>query len=240
VRVEWPPSTTGTGNPTAGTVTVDEVIGLRQELDIRPVVGATYTPFRVAIIGASGQLEAAAGNPTDCVRVDGTAGPCGSGAPVVGFVDGEVPQGTIDGTNTTFSLASAPNPPSSLHLFRNGLLLKQGLDYTLSDRTIQFTASATPQPGDVLTASYRTDESLTAMFGFVDGETPAGTIDGINTTFTLAAIPNPASSLQLFRNGLLQRPGVDYTLSGATITFAAPSIPQPGDVLLAWYRTSGN
>jgi hypothetical protein len=71
---------------------------------------------------------------------------------------------------------------------------------------------------------------------FHDLETPGGALDGNNATFTLAEAPSPAASLLLFRNGLLQKPGGDYTLSGATITFAAGSVPQPGDLLAASYR----
>lgn len=240
VRVQWPPSTTSSGSPATGQITVDDVAGLRQELDIRPVMGATYSPFRVAVIGASGQLEAAAGDPGDCVRVDGTAGPCGLAASSTGFVDSEVPSGTIDGTNATFTLTATPNPASSLQLFRNGLLLKQGLDYSLSGNVIQFVSTAVPQPGDTLLAHYRKDATATAIYGFVDAETPQGAIDGVNARFTLSSAPNPGGSLQLYRNGLLQRAGVDYTLSGNTVTFLAGALPQPGDTLVAWYRVAGN
>lgn len=67
------------------------------------------------------------------------------------------------------------------------------------------------------------------------GEIPGGTIDGNNTTFTLATAPNPAASLQIFRNGISQTPSTDYTLSGSTITFAVA--PAAGDILAAMYRT---
>jgi len=73
---------------------------------------------------------------------------------------------------------------------------------------------------------------------FVDLETPAGTMDGVNASFTLSLAPNPAASLLLFRNGLLQQASGDYTLSGSTVTFQAGSVPQPGDLLLASYRVS--
>lgn len=72
---------------------------------------------------------------------------------------------------------------------------------------------------------------------FVDGETPAGTIDGVNDTFTLTESPSPAASLQLYRNGILQAPGgSDFTLTGDTIVFEAASIPQTGDSLDAFFR----
>lgn len=65
--------------------------------------------------------------------------------------------------------------------------------------------------------------------------TPVGTVDGANAVFTLTQAPSPAASLQLFRNGVLQRPdGVDYTLASSTITYiTAPSV---GDTHVAWYR----
>lgn len=70
---------------------------------------------------------------------------------------------------------------------------------------------------------------------FVDNETPSGTIDGANVTFTLAHAPNPASSLQLILNGAYQTAvGADYTLSTLTITFN--SAPVNGSVLRAFYR----
>lgn len=48
-------------------------------------------------------------------------------------------------------------------------------------------------------------------------ETPNGLLNGSNTTFTLAHIPISGTE-SFFRNGVLQDPGTDYNLSGATIT----------------------
>jgi hypothetical protein len=61
-------------------------------------------------------------------------------------------------------------------------------------------------------------------------------MNGSNASFTLSLTPNPAASLMLFRNGLLQRAGVDFTLTGASLSFQAGSVPQPGDLLQASYR----
>jgi hypothetical protein len=90
-------------------------------------------------------------------------------------------------------------------------------------------------PGDCV----KVDGSSGACGGgatFVDLETPAGTVDGFNATFTVVSSPAPASSLLLFRNGVLQKPGFDFTLSGFTITFLTASVPLPGDTVLASYR----
>lgn len=66
-------------------------------------------------------------------------------------------------------------------------------------------------------------------------EAPAGTIDGVNLTFTLAHAP---VGMILSLNGLIQNPGAgnDYTLSGSAITFNALNTPRPGDIILATYR----
>lgn len=69
---------------------------------------------------------------------------------------------------------------------------------------------------------------------FADGETPAGAINGVNVTFTLAFSPSPALSLELFENGLVQKQGGDYTLAGNTITFT--NAPPNGTILVCWYR----
>ncbi len=71
---------------------------------------------------------------------------------------------------------------------------------------------------------------------FIDQEVPTGPTDGANVTFTLSSTPSPAASLYLTRNGLTQKRGYDYTLSGTTITFVPLSVPSSGDTLLASYR----
>jgi len=61
-----------------------------------------------------------------------------------------------------------------------------------------------------------------AASNYIIRETPTGTIDGSNTAFTLASAPSPTNTEAVFLNGILQEPGAgnDYTISGATITFA--------------------
>jgi uncharacterized protein YoxC len=150
------------------------------------------------------------------------------------FADDETPAGAINGVNTVFSLANTPAPAMSLTLFRNGLELAQGIDYTLNGSAITFSANALPKTGDIVLAYYRTPGTGSAT-NFADNETPGGAINGVNLTFTLASAPNPASSLRLFRNGLLMDPGGDYTLSGSSITITSTA-PQTGDSLAAYYR----
>ncbi len=72
---------------------------------------------------------------------------------------------------------------------------------------------------------------------FSDAETPAGAQDGTNQTFTLAHTPASGSMPLVILNGVVQKWGADYTLTGKTITFSARlSAPQQADVLQVWYR----
>lgn len=70
---------------------------------------------------------------------------------------------------------------------------------------------------------------------FVDKETPAGSINGSNVTFTLANTP-VAGSEHIYLNGVLQAVGAgnDYTISGDTITML--TAPLSGERILVSYR----
>lgn len=74
-----------------------------------------------------------------------------------------------------------------------------------------------------------------APAGFVDRETPSGTVNGSNVTFTLANTPLSGSE-HVYLNGVLQEPGAgnDYTISTTTITYL--TAPLTGDKIRVSYR----
>ncbi len=79
----------------------------------------------------------------------------GSGAATI-FTDSEMPGGAVNGVNLNFALASAPNPAASLKLYKNGVLLSQGGDYSISGSSVTFASTASaPVTGDSLLATYR-------------------------------------------------------------------------------------
>jgi hypothetical protein len=223
----------GTVGILSSTITIRDVVGLTNALALRPVMGTAFAESRAAIVNSLGGIDGAAGTLSDCVHVDGTSGSCGA-ASVVAFVDSEVPAGNVDGTNTLFTLTPAPFPRSSVAVWRDGLFLTPGVNFTVSGSALTFAGSATPQIGDIILASYRT--AAVSGVNFSDAETPGGTVNGTNATFTLANIPNPAASLTLYRNGLHLEAVADYTLSGSTITFVTGQLPQTSDILLCSYR----
>ncbi|MGI9071144.1 MAG: hypothetical protein ACR2JB_07455 [Bryobacteraceae bacterium] len=115
--------------------------------------------------------------------------------------------------------------------------------------TVSGIGTAVTTQGNTLTTLDNTVTSLGAQIDsitagsttavFADGETPSGAMDGNNGTFALAAAPAPAASLQLYRNGLQQMSGVDFTLAGSTITFLNSNVPKASDIVQAFYRVPG-
>jgi hypothetical protein len=143
--------------PVTSPIQISDVMGLENTLSLTAMKGVGFVLGRAAVINSSGQIDGAAGNLSDCVRVDGSSGPCGSsgGGVLPSFSDGEVPGGSINGTNTSFTLANQPSPAASLELYLNGLRLDPGTDFVLMGQAVTFLTASTPQPGDLLLASYR-------------------------------------------------------------------------------------
>jgi hypothetical protein len=93
-------------------------------------------------------------------------------------------------------------------------------------------AAGTWDPGSTATPTGLTTSN------FVTRETPSGTINGSNVTFTLANTPVSGTE-SLFMNGMLLEPGAgnDYTISGATITMLSAPLSSPTpDKLRASYQ----
>lgn len=70
------------------------------------------------------------------------------------FVDKEIPSGSINGSNTAFTLANSPVVGSE-HVYLNGILQESGAgnDYTISGTSI--TMATAPLTGEKLRVSYR-------------------------------------------------------------------------------------
>ncbi|MGB8842011.1 MAG: hypothetical protein WCC64_13195 [Aliidongia sp.] len=62
----------------------------------------------------------------------------------VNWINNETPGGIINGTQQIFTLAFTPNPTSSVMLMKNGVVLTQGIDFTLNGQTMAL--SVAPQP----------------------------------------------------------------------------------------------
>jgi len=208
-------------SPVISPIQIGDVTGLANELALRPMEGVGFAVSRAAVINQAGQIDGATGLLTDCVRVDGSSGACGGGGGnSFTYVDSENPSGTIDGVSTTFLLAFTPSPPSSLSVFRNGLRLTPGLDYSLLGNAISFFGAATPIPGDTLNASYRyasaSDPNSSFAAPQVICSSLGNTTSGTTPTF-LGTCTIPAGILE---SGDRIEAQFQYTHAGTTNGFA--------------------
>lgn len=72
---------------------------------------------------------------------------------VIKTITQETPSGTINGSNTAFTLAHTPSASATVLLFLDGVLMLQGTDYTISGASITATG-ITPATGQSLRAYY--------------------------------------------------------------------------------------
>lgn len=223
-------STGGGGGGTTGTVQISQVVGLSSDLN---AINTSLSTFN----SVTQSLNLLISNLSNTVNsLSTTVGNLAGGSTAANFVDAETPAGSINGTNLGFTLANVPSLPTDVVLYKNGVVLLYGVDYTVSGSTITFSTGEAPQTADELVAYYRIAGTGTPS-SFIDDETPAGIVNGTNLNFTLANSPAPTGSLKLFKNGELLELNVDYTLQGQFITFASTAVaPATGDELVAYYR----
>lgn len=163
------------------------------------------------------------------------------------IVQNEVPSGSINGSNTAFTIASAFTP-GSLSVYLNGQRLKSGAgnDYTENSSLTGFTMLYAPATGDVLLVDYTVGSSV-IMQGVdyrINQETPTGSVNGSNTAFTTAR-GYVSGSLEVYVNGILQAPTTHVTeVSQTAGTFTLDVAPATGDIVRVTYlyavSTGGN
>jgi hypothetical protein len=151
-------------------------------------------------------------------------------APTDGYVTNggyTVVQYQITGSSTWTALGNVD--PSTTAAYIPGA--SDGTSYT--PRVAFVSAQGIQSPWTTLSPVVASGGSLNLRL--IYNETPGGTIDGTNVTFTLANPPSPANSLKLFLNQGQLVYGVDYTVSTSTITLVN-AIPNTGDTIIADYR----
>lgn len=141
--------------------------------------------------------------------------------------------GTLDTTSITFIQLPGPSDiVAGSGLSRTG----QTLDVNVDGSTLEI-SSDTLRVKDAGITAAKLAQTYIQVSKYIARETPSGSVNGSNTSFTLANTP-VAGSEMVFLNGILQEPGAgnDYTISGATITYLAA--PATGDRLRVTYLAS--
>lgn len=305
-------------------IPVSDVANLSNLLAAKPNIGTSYTPGSAAIIDSSGNIGSVAGNPTNCVLVNGTSAPCASVSLPIQITDVTNLSATLSTLGTEYSTlnSTVSTQGTSISTLQGSVgtlgttVTSQGTSLTTLTNTVTsqgtslsnigstvssqgtslstlnttvpalsatvttmgtnlstLTATVSTLPvkgvgitsgrtafidssGNLNTISGNASDCVhvdgstgscgggsggsSVSVSFIDSETPAGTVNGANATFTLAQTPSPATSLEVFRNGILQQVGSDFSLGGNTVTFLTGAVPQTSDTLLAYYRVNGS
>lgn len=208
--------------PVISPVQIGDVVGLTNALGVRAAEGVGFAIGRAAVINQAGQIDGASGNLGDCVRVDGSSGPCGSGGGLLpSFSDGEAPAGAVNGVNSAFTLNFAPSPAASLILFRNGVLMKQGVDYSLSGASITFFLGSLPQAGDVLFASYRYANPANPLGTLTSSQVICSSVGASTSAATLSPLATCTIPAGLLGTGDRIEVQFQYAHTGVTTGFTA-------------------
>lgn len=73
------------------------------------------------------------------------------------WVTNEIPTGSVNGSNTSFTLADAPNPASDLEVWINGQKLELTTDYSLSGDDLTMVRAYAAAEVDSFYANYRVE-----------------------------------------------------------------------------------
>jgi hypothetical protein len=144
------------------------------------------------------------------------------------------------GVAENFTLPAGPNPADSLRVFYNGVLQNPTGFYAVSGTIL--TLEFTPIPNSTISAALRTQPVDSTILGYLTqiinffkpatryldsivSDLPlffdAPTLTVSSTTVTL---PETPATLELYRNGVFQTAGVDYSISGTMVTPFNPPI----------------
>lgn len=157
------------------------------------------------------------------------------------IINNEVPTGSVNGVNTTFTLASSVHTAGSLRVYRNGVRMKgSGEDYT--ETTTGFTTTSAPATGTVLLVDYIVTGAINNVGtnSLITDETPVGTVNGSTTAFS-ALRPYIAGSLEVHINGVKQKRGTHFTeTTPSTGAFTMGDAPFTGDDIMINYAFNLN
>lgn len=158
---------------------------------------------------------------------------------------GETLTGTPNGATTAFTTASVF---TAIEVFKNGVRMREGgsNDYTITAGNVGVTFNTAPATSSVLVANYIVGSTamISGSNSLITDETPAGSVNSLNTAFTTANAYIPGS-LQVFVNGMKQKRGTHFTESSpGTGGFTISDAPTTGDDVMVSYQfvqsTTGN
>lgn len=156
----------------------------------------------------------------------------------IGTLSHDQIDGYITGSSWLLTSGSTQNRPAGSRVLTSGTGIKlldngPGGSFLVSTNVVAGSGItvSTGSNGELVISSRQ--ENAIGFLPAKWNERPFGTIDGLNTIYTLTYTPAPREGLMLFHNGVLMDEGEDFTLSENVITFNYP--PSENTKLKAMY-----
>jgi hypothetical protein len=151
--------------------------------------------------------------------------------------ENEIPPETVDGIRADFSLAHLPINPNGVVAYVGGVRGSISLDYTVAGRVVTFQSGAIPPAGETVLFDYDWTSTSPTPEQLWDTQLPEQ-VEIIGGVGQLTHDPVSASSVKVWLAGLRLRQGVNYTVSGRTLTLLAGYVPPSGETLWVDYTWS--
>lgn len=205
-------SNTSSTSTATGALVVAGGAGIQGNLFANSVYTNNYfysngTAFAGGSVGFTGSTGAGFTGSAGTAGFTGSAGT--QGPPGIATSSLAVDNFTGDGTTTDFSLSVTPTGINQTLIIIDGVGQLRSA-YTLSGSTVQFTEA--PASGAKI-------EVTTFVYGTASFVARNYTANGTGNTYTVTSGVT-AESIIVTQNGIIQRPTVDYTVSGSTLTLA--------------------
>jgi hypothetical protein len=143
----------------------------------------------------------------------------------------EVQTLTPDSSTTTFTLTYAVGSSPSIMVFYGGVYQTPNVAYSLSGGGTSITFSEAPVTGTTLIIVYLGLQLTVARTAGQETTTQSFTGDGTTATFTLTDAPVVSAGVLVFIDGIQQKVGTHFSVSGSNIIFnTAPDVSAEIDV----------
>jgi len=123
-------------------------------------------------------------------------------------------------------------------LYRNGLLMKPGIDFGLSVRTLTFFVASTPQAGDLLHANYRFGDPTNPLGSLTSSQVVCSGVGGTTSATTSTQLGSCTLPAGLIGAGDRIEVRFQYAHAGASVGFTG-EIRFGGATLISRAASSG-
>jgi len=211
------------------------VVGSTPSNASKPTLGGGTPVGYVLVEGAGGSNI----NPVLQAAVTSFAPGSGGGGAAFPLIIQETPAGTVDGTNLVFTTSQIPKDSQSILVMVNRVPVPITTGWSIVGNTITFVNGYQPTPGRPPSVFYISSTVVTSISGFQ--EVPAGTVNGINDTFTLTGqVPNQESALLIVDRAIVPTTGWELIqgASSSSVKFLTGYIPSTGQTPYIFYLTN--